>query len=526
MASANESPRQKMIGMMYLVLTALLALNVSKEILNAFVIVNSSLTKTTGTLNSSNEQLYNEFDLARQTDPKRVTANWEKAQKVKKAALELSDFIVSLKKKLVEKTENLPEKVADTLQLAFATHKEDNTIPTHLMIGKSEDGSTGEAGRLKKKMEEYLALLKSEIEPRDLASMQLGIDFAVPTQDKEKQSWELYNFYDTPLAASVTILSKLENDVKQAEGKTVAYLLHQYDQDLIKFDTIAPKIIAPKNYILLGDDYSADVFVAAFSRTQVPHIQLQGGDTVPVEGGIGKYKVHSNKEGIFKWNGEISLQSRKGTTLKYPFESEYIVAKPFVSVEPEKMNVLYVGAENPLSISVPGIPSEKVSATISSGKLVQVEKGRYMATGMVGNKVEVTVTATMESGEKRIMGKKEFRVKQLPRADAMLGNLRNPDLVPRDVVKSTPSLSGKYDDNFLFNLPCKVIGYKLTVLSNNQVVFDDTIKGNKFNQNKKVASLLSHIKANDKVLLSKINGCLINDTNVRMKFNDIAFKVN
>ncbi|MGZ6539425.1 MAG: gliding motility protein GldM, partial [Bacteroidia bacterium] len=124
MASAKDTPRQKMIGMMYLVLTALLALNVSKDILDAFIVVNKGLENTNLNFTGHNEQLYSEFDLAKTVDPKRVTPNWKLAQQIKKQSAELTDYIDKLQKQLIAKTDGVPQLIADTMQMANISSKD------------------------------------------------------------------------------------------------------------------------------------------------------------------------------------------------------------------------------------------------------------------------------------------------------------------------------------------------------------------------------------------------------------------
>lgn len=151
MASAKDTPRQKMIGMMYLVLTCLLALNVSKDILDAFIIVNKGLENTALNFTDKNETLYSLFDLAKSVDPVRVTPNWKQAQDIKKKSAELSLFIDQLQKELIAKTEGLDANVADTLQMASIENKDDVNVPTRILIGDSEDGSAGASRNLKNK---------------------------------------------------------------------------------------------------------------------------------------------------------------------------------------------------------------------------------------------------------------------------------------------------------------------------------------------------------------------------------------
>ncbi|MBL7891913.1 MAG: gliding motility protein GldM [Bacteroidia bacterium] len=522
MASGKETPRQKMIGMMYLVLTALLALNVSKEILNAFVVVNESLGKTTGNFTVRNDKLYADFDLAKSVDPIRVTPNWKKAEEVKKQSKALDEYITKLKKEIVMKTEGLEASVADTLQLAFVKNKDNNTITTHLMIGESEDGSKGYSRELKNKLLAYKSLLTSFIDPKDKNKVDIGMVIEDPKHSETNENWELYNFYDTPLAAAITILSKLQNDVKNAESVTVDYLLKQFDNDIVKFDTIAPKVIPQSNYVLLGEDYKADVFIAAFSKTQKPNVLAHElnmndltangkPDTLPVSQGIGKYVNKTLREGIFKWGGTISLRSSSGKNITYPFQSEYVVARPAINVSADKMNVFYMGVENPITIAVPGIPNERITPSISTGNLKGLGNGKYIVTGVSGKKAVISVTATLENGEKRNMGSIDYRVKPLPKPYPQCGSVANGGRMKLGELRVQEVLSAKYDPNFDFAAKCTIKSFKIIGYKSGQL-FEFASNTNKFTPDMK--NVFDRLNRNDKIFVTEIKA-LGGDNNIQ-----------
>src|SRR6218665_2773234 len=266
MASAKDTPRQRMIGMMYLVLTALLALNVTKDILDAFVIVNKGLENSNVNFTERNEKLYADFDLAKTIDPVKVTPNWKKAQDIQKQSAALVTYIDELQKKIVVATEGVEKNVADTLQMQYIESKDDMTAPTNIMIGDSEDGSKGASRELKNKLIEYRTLLTNYIDPKDRTKVKVDINTDDPKNTEDHENWELYNFYDRPLVASLTILSKLKNDVKNSESQVVDYLLKEISAESMKFDTVAAKVVALSNYVLLGEEYNADVFIPAFNK--------------------------------------------------------------------------------------------------------------------------------------------------------------------------------------------------------------------------------------------------------------------
>ncbi len=491
MSSGNESPRQKMIGMMYLVLTALLALNVSKDILDAFTVVNKGLENTTSNFTSRNENLYADFDLAKSIDPIRVTPNWKLAQEVKKHSAELTDYINKLQKQLVAATDGIDQGTADTLQMADIKSKDNYDIPTNILIGDSEDGAAGESRKLKNKLIDYRTKLTGFILPEDKKNIKLGIDTDDPKRSENNENWEMYNFFHRPLVASISILSKLKNDVKNAESAVVDYLLKQNDTEVMKFDTIAAKVIPQSNYVLLGENYNADVLIAAFSKTKKPEV-LVGNyneteksfdgtpNAIPVENGLGKYTAKGSREGIVKYSGTIKIKSPKGKDVLFPFKSEYIVARPALTVSADKMNVVYLGLENPISVSVPGVPNEKLTVSASNAVLKNNGSGKFIMDVKSGPQVDVTVAATMGNGEKRNMGVMTFRVKRIPKPVAKIADITDEGLMTKGNFQGQKFIYAYYE-NFDFSATCKVVSFEMSYFSKG-LYFNEVVKGNQITE--------------------------------------------
>jgi len=531
MASGKISPRQKMIGMMYLVLTALLALNVSKDILDAFVIVNTGLEHTINNFEEKNVQLYSSFDEQRSLDPKKVTPYWEKAQQAKKLSLEMYAFIVDLKKQIIMETEGLLKNEADTMQLASTGAKDNYDIPTNIMIGISEDGSKGASRELKDKINLYKNSLLKLVDPADKPLLKLNIDTEDPARSENNENWENHNFYNTPMAAVVTILTKMQTDIKNAETETVTLLLKKIHENDLKFDTVAAKVIAMSNYVLLGEEYKADVFIAAFNKTINPVVltgdydketgKFNGNvDSIPVSRGQGKYTMKTTREGFVKWGGTISLKSPKGNVLSYPFESEFIVARPSLTVSAEKMNVMYAGVVNPVSISVPGVPNERLTVSISNGKLKAIGGGKFEVTGVTAGTAVVNVTATMENGEKKNMGSTTFKTKNLPRAVAKIGELTDDGKMTKGILLSQRNILSYYE-NFEFQATCNVTEFTVTVTTRN-IPTTKTFRGNVFTD--EVKAMFNSLKKFDKVEFEYIKA--MGPDNLVRKLNPLTITIN
>ncbi len=471
MASAKLPPRQKMIGMMYLVLTALMALNVSKEILNSFIVVNTGLEMTQKSFTHNNSQLYSEFDQLNLYDPKRVYPNWKKAQEAKQLTAEMATYLVEIKRRLIRETEGFKHKEEDTVHLGRVKNIDDFDTPTRIMVGAEEDGSKGIGRELKEKLNDYKQKMLSLLDEQDRKNVHFTIDTRNPlrTGDESSKNWELNNFFHTPLAAAITILSKFETDTKNAESEVVEHLLARSSGETIPSDTVAAKVVSESNYVLLGEKYKADVFIAAFNKTLKtevlagdynPLTKLFVGkvDSVPVTKGMGRYASLTSSEGIKKVKGVIRMLTPKGKLFEYPYESEYIVARPALTVSAEKMNILYAGLLNPISVSVPGISNDKLSISIDNGQLIEKGNGKFDVKGPKSGLSRVTVIALMENGERRAMGQIEFRVKDLPVPSPMIGTMTSGGTMKKATLAAQQFIDCHYD-NFEFDAKAHVVSY-------------------------------------------------------------------
>ncbi len=483
--SSKGTPRQKMIGMMYLVLTALLALNVSKEILNAFVVINEGVEHTNKNFGLKNDKTYADFKSAMTKDEKKTKPYFDLAMKAKKISDDLVKHIDELKHYLIMQTDDKPKEVVDTLKLGGVDSKDNYDIPTHILVG-SEPGSPSKgkntAFELQTKINQarkdfadlfnnpkgtekrmFLPGVKKDIEAK-MTGLETK-DFGMVNGTFE--SWITGNFEHLPIVAVITNLSKMQADVKNAEADVINELMKSISGQDFKFDALEAKVIAPTSYILLGQEYTADVFLAAFSTTTDPQILLGSdtsktgfkGSSLPVSGGIGRYKLSPQSEGLQKWGGVINLPSPDGTTKHYPFKAEFMAAKPSLTVSAEKMNVLYTGVENPISVSVPGVAAENLIVTITQGS-IPGSKGKFKArVNNPGTKVKVNVSAKFGT-ETKSMGFFEFRVKRVPDPIATIASLKG-GLIPKGTLAVQYGIIPVLE-NFDFDLRFNCIAYEYT----------------------------------------------------------------
>ncbi len=535
MSGGKETPRQKMIGMMYLVLTALLALNVSKEILNAFVIIEEGLNTTNVNFDSKNGILYSKFAKAMADNPAKTKPWNAKAQDAKKKSAELCAYIDEIKSDMYQRIQKLEKSVADTFQLKNLDSKDENNIPTEIMIGAGAEpeNPTGKAKDLKEKIEKFKKDMTALVPEKEKASLKLGLstEEMYSIGDEKMVSWASNMFAHQPAAAVFSVLAKLKNDIKNAESDVVSILLKSITADDFSFDQVVAKVVAPTSYIVAGEEYTADIFVAAYSSTQDPVVLIGGVDTtdkknpkiigtgtpVPVSGGLGKYTVKTGAEGMQEYSGIINVKAPDGSFKGYPFRGDYMVARPSMAVSPTKMNVFYIGVENPVDISVAGVAPTDVVATMSGGggSIINKGQGHYIVKVTSGNECSVNVSAKTKTGSKS-MGSMKFRVKKVPSPQASYAGIVGDGKVSKGELMNAGGVIPKLED-FVFDLKFPVVSWNMSIFING-VYADYTANG--ASTTGQMKDILGKVKPGQKVLIEevkvqapdgvrKITGCVL-----------------
>ncbi|MGZ4055166.1 MAG: type IX secretion system motor protein PorM/GldM [Bacteroidia bacterium] len=523
MSGGKETPRQKMIGMMYLVLTALLALNVSKEILNAFVIVEDGLNKTNDNFDGKNGVLYSKFEKA-MADNKVKTEPWyKKAMEVKKSAAELCKMVDDIRSELYMEVQKLPSKqVADTFKLTRLDSKDNFDIPTHYLLGNTpeEPGSDAKVLPLKKALIDFKKKMLEIVPPKEKANLKLGLntDDVYAANDEKMVHWEYNNFDHTTMAADMCIFAGIKNDIKNAESDVVGLLLKAITADDFSFDAVEAKVVANANYITAGEDYTADIFVSAHSSTQNPEIVIGNVDTtskvaklvgtpttVPVTAGVGKYVVHTGAEGDQEYSGLINVKAPDGSVKPYPFHGKYTVAKPSMAVSPTKMNVFYIGVDNPVDISVAGTAPMDVSATLSGGQgsIKSLGGGHYIVnvkSGDAKGMINVNVSKKTKDGNKSAGPPMVFRVKKVPSPQASFAGVTGDGKVTKGELMNAGGVIPKLED-FVFDLKFPVVSWNMSVFVNG-VYVDYTAQGASCTGQMK--DIMGKVKTGQKVLIEEV----------------------
>ena len=464
MAGAKETPRQKMIGMMYLVLTALLALNISKEVLNGFVKVENSLRTTQGTLNAKVNETSSELETKYLQNQAKVQPFYDKAQQVNASAAELISHITEMKARIMAASSSDYDEAGE-LAVGNYMGKDENGMDTVLnlalipikdeyqnlttFVGMAEPKEPLEgpwtAVELKQKLEAFSSQLKNtsvvdnQGTRRDLPQYlkdQIDETFAFPTeiQEGEEVSWEHANFYHVPLAAVMPLMTKMTLDIQDIQDDILSWLLGSVDAKSYKFTNLMPLVVPESNYILRGDSFRADVLLAAFDGTNPPDIyvdskkwnerdssllEYENIDALPIgTDGLGKLRISTRgmSLGESNYKGLIRFQGPDGSIQDFPYYTpKFTVAEPALVVSPTKMNVFYRGLPNPVEVSVPGVPGDKIDVRISGNHRLKKESdGTFTITPGTDKKANVTVSAELPDGSKKTLPAREFRVKRIP----------------------------------------------------------------------------------------------------------------
>ncbi len=405
-----KEPRQKMINLMYLVLTALLALNVSAEILNAFKTVNQSLLNANGTIDRKNQQLFSSLEeLKNDAATKDRALMWApRAYQAQTSAEQTINYIEGIKMELKKAAGFNPPK--DT------TFKEDELESTTRIM--ADPGTRG--NELKQKLQDFKNnLLSISPEIKNQFANSLPIDLSTPhTNNKANQAnWGAAYFEMVPTIAALTILSKFENDIKNSEAMVVDYCHQQVGAVKMVFNAYQPLVGQSSNYAMPGQEITITAGIGAYNTASQPQITIDGA-SVPLNAtGIAEYKTTAGGTGSY--TKTVTIKYFNQTTGQQEVKTipvQYTVGSPTgANVSADDVKVLYIGLQNHLSVSGGTVGDEKVTAGINNGSLSKTGPGKYIAEpAKPGN---ATISLNVDGKPQSF----EFRVKSVPDPDAMVG---------------------------------------------------------------------------------------------------------
>ena len=558
-----------MIGMMYLVLTALLALNISKEVLNGFVKVEKSLRTTQGTLNGKVKETMGELEGKYAANKEKVQPFMNQAQELNKRAEALVQYITQLKAR------SMSASVGDyaeqegagfsryiskdefgndtTLSLMYIDKKDEYQSLTAFMVGSEPQAPKQDewsAHMLRVKMEEFRDYIKAikfkdnlggtrELPDYIKDQVDATFHFGTEMEDGKEVLWEAANFYDVPLAAVMPLMTKMTLDIQDAQEDILAWLLSGVDAKSYKFTKLRPIVVVGQNYLLRGDSMRADILLAAYDETNRPSIVVGSSNfsgTKPSGNVNGTpLKVSADGLGLFRrstsgmpigdvtYEGVIRYQGPDGAIETHPFVTPtFTIAEPALVVSPTKMNVFYRGLDNPVEISVPGVASDKLTATISGDhKLTRGADGTFIVRPGASPEANITVTATMPDGSKKTMPPRKFRVKRVPDpVPVFAGKVPTDRSISKGDLQVAVGVAARME-NFDFEVATTVRSFRMTATVGGNIVEKES------NSNKVTAdmkAMLEQVRKGNLVMLSEIRVAMPDGTDRILP--SITLKVN
>ncbi|MDE3742845.1 gliding motility protein GldM [Maribacter polysaccharolyticus] len=508
MAGGKASPRQKMINLMYLIFIAMLALNMSKEVLAAFGIMNEKLEASNIKTTESNEAFLGSLETKASEDAKKYGELYQNAQKIKTLSQEYYDYLEGLKKGMMEKVED-PKDYARMDNSDFLDQKffqGDNLAP---------DGK-----EFMKRINDYRTQV-AKIAPESLKEavslrFQTGDDNGkVEKRDGTKQDWINYHYEGYPLVASLAKLTSLQADVKATEEDALKSMLEGELTSQVSLKNFATSLAASKSAFYAGEKYDGKIIISKTDKSSTPvraELTLdgrklsEGKDYVLEAGGI-KMLIGAGSAGDHEIKGTMYFM-QDGEEIPVEVNNSFAtISKPNAAlIAADKMNVVYRGVPNPMSISIPGIPNNKVNA--SAPGLQSISGSKYVMNPGKGRTVTITASGKLPDGQ-TISSKSEFRIKDIPRpAGAIRGETGSTKMPRKNLEIATV---GALLEDFDFDLNLKVSGFKFKVPGQPTV----SVNGDKLDSRAK--SALKRAKRGDAVQIFDVNAYITNNKTYKLK---------
>lgn len=481
-----ETPRQKMIAMMYLVYTALLALNVSVEILNGFVTVGDAMNESNKNIETQLLEAYDMFDQAMMADSTKAVKYYEAAQTIRAYTDSVKNLIdegrygflcymqksadvvrhnadKSTTKRKIPLVDGSGNPLLDSAKVALdlggldIIDKKDNTdMGTHYFY---KEGN-GKAIDIKNAIIAYKEKVAAIFQDTSLTHDTVDVNFGMNVEGEfwsehagRLVNWEEYNFDGAIAVADIVCLSRMKSELMNAEYDAVKKLFGMIGKEDFKFDQIAAICRPTSSYVIQGGKYEMKVNVGAYDSKREFRAVINGAEYRSGADGSITYTAGAGAPGERKIHGVVYMM-KDGKEEQYPFDESYFVAAPVAVTELVKMNVVYAGIDNPVSIGVPGVASKDITPSITTGNATIVKDagdGNYIIKPSKIGKMTLKVVAKID-GQTKDMGSKEIRIKRIPKPSLRIGSFKSGDQASKTEITANPVLRASMED-FDFQIP-------------------------------------------------------------------------
>jgi gliding motility-associated protein GldM len=497
MAGGKLTPRQKMINLMYLVFIAMLALNMSKEVLSAFGILNNKIEDSNSITDNRNESSFLQLAQKASDQPGQYGDKKLKVDKIRAISKEFSDYIEGIK---TEITKEFPKDKEGNYP--FEQMDKSDAIDNMFYVGDRESAKgkefvakiQGFAGQIK-------AIGGSSIADSEMKKIEKRFATEKIYSEKAgaKLEWLEYNYHHFPLIASVTKLTQLQADIKATESDIMSGM---FQSDLVAAASLTayqPIVVMDKSVFFQGEAVTGKIILGKFDPSLKAKSVIVNGSSVQAQAGQAKFSFGAGGIGEHPIGGSFNFDEN-GKVVSLPIKDKYVVvARPkSATISADKMNVVYRGVVNPMTISFAGVTADKVTA--SAPGLSSAGGGKYNMSPGAGTETVINVTGTLPDGSK-VSDKKTFRIKGIP---GPTGTIRGEMGVVKGPKSSLEiSTIGAKLVDFDFEVGLDVVGFNLKVTGQPTVV----VSGNKLNAQCK--SVLSKAGRGDQVTISEIKTKLV-----------------
>ena len=457
----------------------MLALNVSSDVLNGFSQVEDGLTRSNRTITLRNQALIDQLQAFCDKNPEKGMVWLKKAKEVHRATEDLYQYIDSLKYAIAVEADG------DDANVKEIRNRDNISAAANVMLPPTSN----EGARLKATIEAYRKFVVTFL--NDSAKVS-SVNRVLTTETSanrgiaKDKSWEQSMFGDMPVVAAETLLTKLQGDIRFAEGEVLQTLITNVDLGDVRVNKLSAFVVPNSRIVMRGSTYTADIVLAAVDTTSLPQVYVNG---ALLGQGRSVYEVGTSRAGNYDYSGYIEVPAGDGSLSRYDFQSSYTVIDPMATISATMMTVLYAGINNPLSIAVPGVPSNAISATMTNGTLTRHGDQWIARPGKVGSESVVTVTATIDGRQQKV-GSTSFRVRKLPDPmpyiaypDANGGENRYKGSKPfsKTLLLQAQGVSAAIDDDLL-NVAYRVISFETVFFDSMGNAIPEVSNGDKFSQ--------------------------------------------
>ncbi len=508
MAGGKQSPRQKMVNLMYLVFICMLALNMSKEVLAAFGLMNEKLEVSNQKTADNNLAFLEGLETKASENAAKYAEDYKKAQQVQSLSQEYYDYLEGLKKEMTKGVEDPSD---------YTVMDKSDYLDQKFFEG---EGLAAGGKEFMKRIADYRTkvsgLVPERLKGSVIARFETGdANGKVEKRDKTKQDWINYHYEGFPLIASLTKITALQSDIKSTEEDALKAMLEGNLTSQVSLKNFKTSLFGSKSAYYSGESYDGKIIISKTDNSSTPvraELKLDGRvlnadkDYVLEAGGV-KLLIGAGSPGDHEVSGTLFFM-QDGKEVPVDVKNSFAtISKPNAAlIAADKMNVVYRGVANPMSISIPGIPDNKVSANATG--LSRKSGSKYVMTPGKGRTVTITASGKLPDGQS-VSSKSEFRIKDIPRPNGSIRGETNTAKMPRKNLEI--ATVGALLEDFDFDLNLAVSGFKIKIPGQPTVV----VRGNKLNGSAK--SALKRAKRGDAVQIFDIEAYITNNKTYKLK---------